>query len=125
MIDFNNYVYNDDIEVWIEVDDYPLYEISDHGNVRRKDTFGQPTPKGYKSKSHGHEIKWRINNTGYAQVILHNKYGKKQFMVSKLVANHFIFNDDPELKVEVDHKFSRLDNRACALQHCTHSENVR
>jgi len=49
---------------------------------------------------------------------------RKQFLVHRLVAKHFIPN--PENKPEVNHKWGvKIDNRAVALEWATKAENMQ
>ncbi len=49
---------------------------------------------------------------------------RKHFYISRLVAECFIFNDDPEYKNQVNHRNENtLDNRAVNLEWCTAEYN--
>lgn len=72
------------MEDWKTIDGYELYEVSNHGRVRRGDKILYlNTVKG-----------------GYKQVQLY-KYCRKMYLVSRLVAQAFIPN--PENKPFIDH----------------------
>jgi hypothetical protein len=63
---------------------------------------------------------------GYPCVSL-NKGGKiKTFYIHRLVAIHFIPNDDPLIKREINHKDKNIFNyNVRNLEWCTRSENVK
>lgn len=61
---------------------------------------------------------------GYPTVMLSKKGIQKSFMVHRLVAIHFIENDNPLVKREVNHKDKNIFNfSAKNLEWCTRSEN--
>ena len=61
-----------------------------------------------------------IHHTGYYQVRLNGKFDYKH----RIIAEQFIPNDDPDHKIQVDHKNrNRTDNHISNLRWCTHSEN--
>jgi hypothetical protein len=50
---------------------------------------------------------------------------RKTFFVSNLVAECFVPNDDPQNKIQINHKNENpLDNRAVNLEHCTPTYNA-
>ena len=91
------------MEEWRPIIDYPEYEVSNGGEVRRGGRVLKPTP----------------NSRGYSMVRLgrnNNKY------VHRLVASAFIPN--PDNKPQVDHiNRIRTDNRVENLRWATVSEN--
>lgn len=78
------------MEEWIKIKDYPDYEVSNHGHVR--------------SLKYGkiRILKDRKDGCGYLQVILCKDRNQKSYKVHKLVATHFINNNDDSKNV-VDH----------------------
>ena len=64
---------------------------------------------------------------GYIQVSLLNEEGEvENTSIHREVGKAFVPNDDPENKVEINHKnYIRDDNRAENLEWTTHLENVR
>ena len=101
-------------ETWMDVYDFPRYQVSDQGKVRNKRT---------------HEIKSaHYDNDGYLKVTLMNiingnkKTSRKT--VHRLVAESFLGGPHPDL--QVNHKNGvKDDNRVVNLEWCTGSENVK
>ena len=85
-------------EVWKDIDEYEgLYQVSNYGRI--------------KSLKKGKEIilKSRKDKDGYSQVGLWKNGSKKQKTVHRLVALHFIPNDDL-FKTEINHKDENKEN---------------
>jgi predicted DNA-binding protein YlxM (UPF0122 family) len=99
------------MERWKNVDGYEgKYEISDHGKVR-SNWFG-------KSKI----LKTHKMSSGYDQLNLYKNKKHKKWSIHRLVAKHFI--DNPDNKLEVNHKDGNKDNNHYLnLEWMTHSEN--
>lgn len=101
-------------ETWMDVYDFPMYQVSDQGKVRNKRT---------------HKIKSaHYDNDGYLKVTLMNiingnkKTSRKT--VHRLVAESFLGGPHPDL--QVNHKNGvKDDNRVVNLEWCTGSENVK
>lgn len=97
-------------EVFLEINNYPNYLISNKGNVYSKHTKKNLVPK---------------TSTGYCRVELRNDEGNKTFLIHKLVASHFIgVPSDPSLQVhhiDGDRKNNSVDN----LAYVTASDNVK
>jgi hypothetical protein len=71
------------------------------------------------------ELKWMKKPNGYYKVELYNNGKRKDLYIHRLVADHFIHNDDPINKTEVNHKKrNKKDNRDTSLEWSTHQENI-
>lgn len=91
-------------EVWKTIEGHDRYEISSLGRVRRDEML-----------IHGSH-----RPSGYVTICLK----KKAVFVHRLVAQAFCSNDEPEIKVCVNHKNSiRDDNRSSNLEWVSHREN--
>lgn len=94
------------LEEWRVIKDYPNYEVSNMGYIRRN---GKTIFKGSKSLD------------GYITACLSNNGKARQFKIHRLVADAFIPN--PENKQQVNHLGAKDDNRVCMLEWATPSEN--
>lgn len=76
------------------------------------------------SKSFKKLMKHHMNADGYKTIQLCENKVKKDYLVHRLVAMHFIKNDDPDNKITVNHKDKiRTNNNVSNLEWMTHSEN--
>jgi hypothetical protein len=95
------------MEEWRTIGDFPIYNVSNYGNV--KNTVTEKLLKN--------SIK-----AGYYHVSLINENHKKTLKVHRLVALAFI--DNPENKSDVNHKDkNKLNNNLINLEWLTHQEN--
>ena len=93
------------MESWKSIDEYPDYEVSTLGRVRR-----------------GERVRKNVINEGYEQVVLWNNGFGRGLSIHRLVALAFIPN--PDGKKEVDHiNRIKTDNRIENLRWATRSEN--
>jgi hypothetical protein len=77
-----------------------------------------------KTSSGGVILKPAISKGGYCYVYLYKNGNAKMFNVHRLVATHFINNDDN--KKCINHKDgNKLNNSVTNLEWCTHSENTK
>ena len=103
------------LEFWKDIKGYEgLYQVSNVGQVKSLPRYG----------TKGRILKSTLTHDGYLRVCLCKKNKKKNFLVSRLVAEAFLSNED-ELP-EVDHlNGDRTDNRVCNLQWISSVENYR
>lgn len=98
---------------WKKYDEY--HEVSDCGDIRLLKKYGT-YKKGYIFKQN------KTTKKGYKRVHIQGK----GYMVHRLVAELFVYNDNPLIKTEVNHiNFDRTDNRAENLEWVSHSENIQ
>ena len=107
------------METWKTIKDFPLYEISDIGNVRSNHKIGLSKQRNIKLIAH---------SSGYIVVNLyqpkHDKKVMKQYRVHKLVAEYFVPNpnDYPEINHEDGDK---TNNQHTNIKWCDHSYNMQ
>lgn len=100
------------LEEWKQINEYPNYEVSNLGNVRRQ------TKKGY------HLLKPTPNTKGYLRVTLAKNGKAKNFYIHRLVAGAFIPNDSNY--PQVNHKDeNKQNNNINNLEWCTNRYNTR
>lgn len=93
-------------EKWAIIEQCPMYEVSNYGNIRHKINLKLR--------------KFRILK-GYNCININNKSTKYTLLVHRLVAQHFIPN--PENKPTVNHKDkNRINNHISNLEWATYSE---
>ena len=129
---------NSDNEYWkdIKLGDDPLYQISNLGRVRRKDTKYTINPfHSYRKNDDG---SYNKNRPTYLRVQLYyyenGKRKKKHFEISRLVAIHFIPVPKKYIKkgyiindLEVNHikgGWNIYNNMVSNLEWCTTQENI-
>lgn len=108
--DYSN-IYDNEFELWLPIKNYNKYQISQLGNV--------------KSKFSGKLLSKQMNGQYYS-VYLRNEHGTKIFMIHRLVATHFIVNNNPIENIVIDHiDENKLNNTCENLRWVTHSENAQ
>lgn len=104
---------NSSKEVWKPISNYSDYLISNYGRIR-----------SLKRKSKGKILSNNLNKCGYYIINLFNKGKSRTKRIHRLVAEHFVPGQHPNL--EVDHiDGNPLNNHYSNLQWITHKENVR
>ena len=99
---------------FVRIQGFPDYVIHPAGTVSRI------------YKNHTKEMKTLKQKNGYMRIGLRNNGKKKCVSVHRLLALHFIENDDPEIKIQVDHIDSVRDNNKLGnLEWVTRVENYR
>lgn len=96
--------------MWKTVNECDLYEVSDSGQVRRKDS--------------GHILKGKVNH-GFLSVKFTFPDGiQRRFRVHRLVAEHFLPEPKPN-ENEVNHKDgNKLNNCVDNLEWVSHRDNI-
>jgi DNA-binding CsgD family transcriptional regulator len=101
-----------DGEVWQRIPDYPDYEVSDYGRVRKNSENGL------------FQVAFSYNPHGYVQVGLTANGVRKTKRVARLVAECFI--PRIEGKLQVNHiDGNKENNHFRNLEWCTPSENIK
>lgn len=78
-------------EIWKDIEGYEnKYQVSNMGNVRSLN---------YNNTGKSKNLKQKINRYGYNEVKLSKNNKTKNFLVSTLVAKHFIKNNNPDKEV--------------------------
>ena len=111
---FGKYFYIDQIqdlpgEEWKQIDHHEKYFVSNRGRIKSIVNYNAMI------------LKARRQNKGYYRIII----DKKNYLVHRLVANAFVYNDDPINKKIVDHiDEDPANNNADNLQWTTSGENI-
>lgn len=120
-----------EVETWVPAQcdgiNYPLYEVSDQGRVRRVEYSVTYTRDEHLVSA---TMKQRLvqpknNGNGYLQVALRDTDGNKHYvMLSRLVLGSFEPNYNPRL-TDVDHVSAIItDNRLSNLRWLSHRDNL-
>jgi len=108
-------------EIWITIKNFPIYEVSNMGNVRSKDRI--VIRNGNPAKIKGVNLKPKLIR-GYQRVTLYagDRTHKKQFLVHRLVADTFL--DNPNNYPYINHKDeNKINNHVDNLEYCTAKYN--
>ena len=116
----------DQEEIWKDVEGFEdSYMISSFGRVKSKDRVVSMKNGGTKPII-GKILRAGKHTSKYTKQNLFIGGRNKQVYTHRLVAEHFCHNDDPENKTQVNHiNGDHKDNRACNLEWCTPSENIK
>ena len=102
-------------ELWKTIKGYPNYKISNLGRIKR-------VPHKYRKTEL--ILKYDISKGGYYRVPLSKEGKYKKYLVSRLVAMHFISN--PKNLPEVNHKDGdKANNKKSNLEWSTQSYNMQ
>lgn len=120
------------VEEWVPAQcdgvDYPLYEVSDQGRVRRVEYSVTYNRGGHLVSATLQQklVQPKDNGNGYLQVALRDTDGNKHYvMLSRLVLGSFEPLYNPEL-TDVDHIDSNpLNNKLGNLRRLSHADNLR
>lgn len=114
-------------EIWKDINGYVgYYQVSNFGRVKSLTRIIEGKNGKIQTK-HGQIIKHQLNsNTGRPEIKLYKNGKCKLFKVYRLVAEHFVENDDKENKVTVNHLDGDILNcRWDNLEWTTYSENLQ
>lgn len=112
----------DNIEIWKTIEDYPLYEISNRGNVKSLDRIVNNKSKSNYYKK-GCLLKIIINGVGYPSVSLCRDGSSKIFLIHRLVANAFLEKKE-NLNIINHIDGNKLNNNVENLEWCDYSHNL-
>jgi len=105
-------------EVWIIIENFSDYAVSNYGRVKVIDNK-------FAKKPIGEFLKLTPNGDGYAMIDISNKQGKQTVKVHRLVALHFLGKPATK-KYQVNHiDGNKLNNHVSNLEWVTHAENMR
>jgi|688.fasta_scaffold927963_1 hypothetical protein len=112
------------MEKYIDIKGYEgYYQVSNYGLIKSLARVVNAHEGKRKLNIKERVLKPAIDNNGYFRVALCKGRRLTTFKVHRLVAGHFILNENP--KLEVNHKDgNKLNNSVNNLEWVTHSENV-
>lgn len=93
-----------------KIKEFSNYNIDKEGNIYNKNKKLKPT----------------LNNKGYLRISLSNNNSKKYYLIHRLVALHFVDNNDIENNIQVNHiDGNKLNNSATNLEWTTCKNNIK
>ena len=117
-------------EIWKSIPEYEgMYEVSNLGRVRSLDReefyYNEHGTKCVRFRT-GMILNPDIGNNGYPRVRLRNKENTKKMLVHRLVAFAFIYNENVDTDIIINHKDSNpSNNRVDNLEWCTQQYNIK
>ena len=113
-------------ELWKDIEDYPTYQVSTEGRIRRKARMQNVGIKNVKKAFKEERILKPLKLTkGYLGIILYDEKMKaKTFKIHRLVAKAFIRN--PDNLPQVNHLDGNKENNSVSnLEWCNQIQNMK
>lgn len=96
-------------DLWHNVLGFPGYWVNRKGEVLGK---------------RGKKLKLGTSSKGYPQITFETRQVHRCIKIHRLVAQYFVYNDNPELKNQVNHiDGNKTNNNVNNLEWCTNQEN--
>lgn len=122
-------------EVWKPCRDNPFYEVSNYGQIRtyefRHRWLLNESIEDLKKHTEPIIMSQSLAGRGYFKVTFHpidepDPKIRKNYLIHRLVADLFVYNDDPSVKTQVNHiDGNKQNNRADNLEWVSPLENTR
>jgi hypothetical protein len=104
----------------IPLEGYELYEVSNFGEVRKRNTMFINKTAPSRKRAEFRYIDFRLNHKGYLCTALK----RKAFLIHRLVC--ITFKPQPDLTLHVNHiDGNKLNNYYLNLEWCTNAENMQ
>jgi len=109
-------------EVWMPITAHSSYHVSNMGRVRVRKT-GLILKQSYGGDYHTVDLNDDLGDDDDDDI---DGNMRTTYLVHRLVALHFVENDDPKIKIKVDHiDNNKLNNNSSNLRWCTQSQNMK